>query len=564
MSMLLPTHDQAIGRQRRRRLIFALGVLLLLGAAFAPAKGLWRKAHARKLVSEAEAYAAQNRPDAALASVTAAAIKGETGVRALRLLLDLNGRAGKEDAVRAWVGLSRAPELPIEDRRELLRWAVRWGQAEWADAQWLELSKEQPISPESARVAATYFEFRGEPRAAVEMARLAMEKDKEGTDLETRTLLGRVLLKHGSPRDQAIGKRLLMETAERSDAVGLAVLRQLAESRALLPFEAQQCLSWLERNPAREKRDELAAADLRMQVTPYRRGQIVAEMAASEVEPATLGRWLLDRQAHKELLGAIPPEKAAASKELALLRLDGLAQAERWAEVEAELEAGRLPAPPLETALYRARAATALNRPRIAELQWKQAEQHAGKDPRSLLLMAGYAAGAKAWTVAEAALRNLAAQPEYARRAWEQLLRMAWAANSATKAREVLAEMGRIYPEDLAIQNDLAYVDLLLQREVPEAFGRAESLHRRHPERWAFRATLALGMLRMGRERDALRLLEAENLDWQDAPAGHRAIYAAALWSAGQKAKAMEIRRSIRAEEIRPEEDRLIESVVAL
>lgn len=560
MTLFLPAQDESTRGRRRKWLIAGIAVLAVAAIAAGPGRALARKAHGRKLLAEAEAYAAQNRPDAALTSVRAALSKGQEGTRTLRLLLDLNGRVGNQEALRAWTMLAARTDLAVEDRRELLRWAVAWGHAEWADAQWRELAKERPIAPATARVAAGYFQFRGEPKLAVEMAQEAIAAN--AGDTETRVFLGKVLIKHGNDRDQVIGKRLLMETAERPDAFGLAVLQHLASSRTLLPYEAQQCLSWLERNAALEKPDVLTAADLRMQITPYRRDAIIAETAKEVASKGGdilgLGRWLAGHGAFHELLAVLPTREGAKSKELALLRLDVLAQTRQWETMEKELEAKELAVPPFESALYRARAATALNRTRVAELQWKQAEELARRDARSLGALARFAAISKEGEIAERAWRSLTEQPAQARGAWEQLLRSAWASGSTEKARTILMEMRVQYPEDLAVQNDLTYLELLIKTNLAEACGRADQLHRSHPERWAFRATLALSRLRQDRPAEAVDLLTTEGLDWEETPPGHRAIYVAALNATGKADKAAQIARSITREDLKPEEFGLI------
>lgn len=541
----------------------AASVLAASALAWSPAKAAFKQAHARKLTAEAEAYLAQNRPDSALASAMAALQNGAANARALRVLLELHARSGNPDAIRAWAALAKCANLTSEDRRQLMRWAVIWGRADLAHAQWTELSRERPLAPETARVAAGFFELRGEPRLAVEMARRAIETDQG--DVESRMILGRVLLTHGSETDLDIGKRLLMEASERNDALGLTVLRHLAFSGKLSPWEAQQCLSKLQRHPLRHADDELAAADLKVRITPYRRERILRETSetvlAKKGSAAPLARWLLQHGAFEEVLRAATLERAAESKELALLRCDAMAQLGQWPAIERELALHEAILPAFERELFRARAAAGMNRERLADLHWKQAEQLAGRNAEKVILMARYAAGAGAWEAAQTALQGL--EPKSARAGWEQLLLLSLAdkkIGAADKARELLTAMRNLYPDDNAVENDLAYLNLLLGRDFDGSLRRAEELHRAQPEGWTFRATVALGRLRNGLPHEALELLESVELDWRLVSAGHRALYAAALAQAGRVEKAARIRASFSMQDVLPEEASLMQA----
>lgn len=560
MSIFLPAHDATIIRRRRNRLIVAGLAVLAVALIWTFGAGRFRDIHRRKILADAEAYAAQNRTPEALASARKAFRLGSFSARTLRLLVDLEGRAGSPEALKYWVLLARSPEVNLDDHRMLLRWAVRWGQQRAADLQWIELQKEDPIPLASLRVAAGYFEMRGEAERAVKSARAVIAEDPG--DVETRILLGRVLLRDGSATDQAIGKRLLMEQMDREDGLGIAVLRHLAESRALFPYEAEQCLRALEKSGRREKSDELTTADLQIQMTPYRKEQILEETArdfvASGGPTIEAGRWLMRHKAFKLLLKLLSPEAMVESREVALLYFDALVSLGEWAKIEEKLASSPPVIDGLERSLYRARAAVEMNQPRLAELHWKQARDQAGKEARSLLLLAGYAKQARNWAMAEEALRTLAEQPLFARRALEELCRVFEEKGDNARLRALLAEMLGRYPDDPAIQNDLAYIDLLDGREIERSLKTAEELVKKNPHYLAYRATLALARLRQGRDRDARAVLEIGEVDWPKAQPAQQAIYAAALGGTAGDEEAREFCRKIPIGLLKPEERALV------
>ena len=77
--------------------------------------------------------------------------------------------------------------------------------------------------------------------------------------------------------------------------------------------------------------------------------------------------------------------------------------------------------------------------------------------------------------------------------------------------------------------NNAAYLNFLRGRNIEKYIDRMEQVVEANPDRGTFRMTLALGNLRAGRPREALRLAEETPLDWSEAGASSQAIYAAVL-----------------------------------
>ena len=560
MSFLLPAQDDATRKRRAKWIAGAIGLAVVAWLAWSPARASWKYAHARKLIAEAEAYAAQNRGELALARATEALQKGGQNTRTLRLLLTLQGKEGDTRAFSTWAMLARDPDASFDDRRELLRWAVAWGQIEAADQQWLELQKEKPMPPETVRAGAAYFEARGDPERAVVCAQETVALDPE--DIETRILLGRVLARNGSPVDRALGRRLLLEQSERLDSLGLQALRLLAATAELPPYEAQQCFERLVRHPLHSQTDELAAGDLRMQVTPYKRASILTEtalrFASSKGELLAAGKWLLNHGAFEQVLEMLPLERAREQTALGLLYLDALAGLNRWSEVERTLTQNPGLAGSFESSLYRARAAGALDQTRLADLHWKQALENADKDSIRLLTLATYAKAEGAWSIAEQALRALAGQKMFERRAFEELVQLERNRGRVGNPRAVLAEMRSRFPEDPAIENDLAYLNLLEGKEIPSATGVAEKLAAAHPNYLSYRVTLALGRLRQGRPEEARSLLDGEEVNWSETAPAHRAVYAAILDRTGEASRARLLAEELAREALRTQERELV------
>ena len=181
-----------------------------------------------------------------------------------------------------------------------MKWAITWRQPSLGQAQWLVLATGN-VSPDLLRLGAALHELKGDAQTAAVLAQSAMTAAPD--DIETRVLLGRLLLREGGPRDRAIGKRLLLEQTHRVDQIGLKVLRLLSDSGELTTFEANQCLEALHDHPARKSLDTLTEAGLAAQLRPYRRDAILVEAGlvadVRKIEDDSFNRWHLLEQGDK-------------------------------------------------------------------------------------------------------------------------------------------------------------------------------------------------------------------------------------------------------------------------
>lgn len=546
MSLFLPQHSSDGRRKHRLGLWIAAGLVLAALAAGGPIQHGLTKLRVRKLVAEGEAYLAQNRRGDAIRCGEAAAALGSTNSRLNRLLLRSLAADGKPEALRYWFKLANTTGITLEDRRELLKWAVSWGQAGLAEPQWVALSAASPIAPEAFRLGAALYELKGDAQTAATLAQNALAAAP--ADIEARVLLGRLLLREGGPRDRTIGKRLLLEQIHRSDQTGLDVLRWLSDSGELTPFEAKECLDALRERPTRHGLQSLIEAGFAAQLRPYRREAILVaaakEFARSEENLIELCAWLARNSALQLLTKVIPAEKAAASAPVFCAYLDALGSAGRWSEVDALLSRRETPLPAFDTALYQARAARELKQSRIAEMRWEQALELAGKDDAQLVKLADYAGRTGAIGPAERACRKLIEKGDLSqRRGYEQLLKVYQ--NELPRLRSTLQEMAAKYPTDTVVLNDLIYIEFLSGESRPGSLEAIRRLASNQPNQVGYRATLALGLFRAGDIHLAKATLEKDSLSWERLMPYQKAIYAAICAAAGESEKAKLICRQV-------------------
>jgi hypothetical protein len=559
MSIFLPAQDPAVAKRRRWKAVLFCAVTLAGICFLKPAWSALGKLRAGKRIAEGEAYLAQGRRLEALAAGRAALKSGANDARVCALLLNTLGSENFSEALYFWTKLSSRHNISLEQRRALVRWAVSWGQPDLAAPHWGVLHTDDPHSIETLRLGAALAEARGEAACTVGYAQAVLQQKQE--DKETRLILGRVLVQNGAARDREIGKRLLLEQAQRADPSGLYALRFLSGSDVVSPFEAAECLRWLNANPAGEVRDILTAAAFQLKITGYKKDETIAEAVrhfiAKKGDLLQLAVWFSKGEHWNELLAHIPEEDALKGRELLLVYLDALGATQKWPEVERLLTNARLPLDSLSTALFLARAASQAGEEQIAELRWAQAYEIAGKESGRLLRVAEYARRCGQAQAAERACETLIAKGgEAAKRGYRELLK--GQNRDLAKARATLRRFTAEFPDDAAAWNDLAYAELALGEATESVLAKMQATARTKPGSLGYQTTRALALLRSGKAEEAKAAFGIEPKRWPELLPCQQAIYAAASGAAGDWKFAHEICAGIDPAKLRREELELI------
>jgi thioredoxin-like negative regulator of GroEL len=248
------------------------------------------------------------------------------------------------------------------------------------------------------------------------------------------------------------------------------------------------------------------------------------------------------------------------SQYLFLVRLDALAGLGRWQELSDILANPKAPLPDSFRELYRARCARELNQPSQAEALWAKAIAQASHDsnPDATWYLADYALRtndrAEAWKV----FQELSQNPVTARRAYENMVRMAEQEKDTPHLLEILQRMSKDFPEDPSPRNDILYLQLLLNRNIETSRTEAEKFLQSHPDVSAAKVTLALAQLRANQPAPALALLQSIPAPSQQWLPGWQAIYAYCLSRNGKAAEAKSISLQIPLDRLKPEERELL------
>jgi len=348
---------------------------------------------------------------------------------------------------------------------------------------------------------------------------------------------------------------------------GLEAATFLARQGDLSVEQAHELVQLLESHPASKTFHRLLALDLQVRTEPGRKEQFIEAgfkkyLAGSTEDLAMFCTWLNEKREFATTLRAAPLDRALADRNLLMLRLDALGGLNRWKEVQDVLRKPQLPLPEAYLEAFRARTATKLNDPAGAAASWRKSLQAASGSADELAFLAQYAEKNGEYEQAKRAYRALVAAQSNPLAVYLSWSRMTQQHGTTEELRDLLKEMAERWPDEVSFKNDLAYVELLLNRNIESSLRFAAALVDSFPLNLPFRATLALGRLRSNNPAAALDAFRGRDWDWDRALPGNRAIYAAALAAAGKTGDARIQARSLPAEALRPEERELIKGLL--
>jgi len=406
------------------------------------------------------------------------------------------------------------------------------------------------------------------PALAREWFHKALELDPEYKRAEVN-LAQTQLLMPDNPKVEQAGIERLLELGKRSDEWGLQSLRILTDWSMARPDRRPPGLNpaeLLKTHPLAKIQDRCLAAQWEVQRHPEKKTAIIDALLKSaselsETEQRDLAAWLNRMRLYEKTLSAFPLD-AKSPEPLLLVQLDAMAALGRWKELDEFLEQETLLLEqPVLLWIFRARTAKELGRQTRYDLSWKQAARAAGKQPLALRYLAYYAETLGDLPRSVEAYEALSQIPEYEMDALLKLIRPYEKLGRTGDLLSVLRRLLAMRPDDPTLNNDVAYLSLLLNDATPQTFERARKVYETDPQLPPFAATYALSQLRAGLPAVALKVMRNFKPGQLTAP-GWQAVYAAALEANGQKAEAVRVARGIDVQNLKPEEKRLIQGLL--
>ena len=565
---------------KSRRVLFGTLAAALVLAVLVTAKPAYRAAkswRAGRLLDRAEQQGAKGQWTDAYHSLHAANTLAPEDARISRATARLLGERNDPQAIAFLEMLIQSPDGTPQDRVDLIRLALRVGQLGAVQKHLIALlDAAQPAHRFDTLLLASEWHGRcGDASRAVGFAREAVAEARDGRQTgDAKMLLARLLLlPSGQPevapdaRQQAEAKQYLWEIAAREDRSGLEALLLLSEAckSAPSPDEARQLAERLARHPLAGDAQRLLGLTWKLRAEPEHREKILTDAISTArsggLERLTsLGRWLVQQKESRRAIRLIPLTAALADKDLFLIYVDALADLGRWQDLQVLL-AGKSPLPidPTIRNLYEVRTALALGRETESRQHWADVTKAMRQaDPKTVLYVAQYAEQLGMRDEAAKAYRQLTGIAGAERAGYLGLLLLAEQSGDTRKLRDQMKEFAGRFPDEFEPQNDLAYLDLLLNENVATSLERAAQFVKRFPDMLAYRTTLALAHLRTGDTAAARKVYGDIDTNWNAAKPGWHAVHAAVLAASGEQALASTHAARINLDRLKAEERALI------
>jgi tetratricopeptide (TPR) repeat protein len=250
-----------------------------------------------------------------------------------------------------------------------------------------------------------------------------------------------------------------------SSGMGDVPFQQLKDETELVP--PGKLARELENHPLAKAPHKLLALDLQIHADPSQKDALISRGIADWKDAdaqslAALATWLNGKGEYQRNLDAIPLEKALQTREVFLQHVDALGALGRWSEIKQLLNSERFPLDPVIQQMYLARCTAQLGEKTAAENSWQRALEATGSDVQKLLTLADYAEKNGVLNIAATAYNSATSETPNLRLAQQGRLRLAQAQRDTRKIHAILADMLKLWPNDTAIQNDEAYMRLLL------------------------------------------------------------------------------------------------------
>jgi len=609
-------------RRRRRRIQISLVALLILGVigflVARPIRNAVRSWQARRHAEHAFAFIDQQKWSDARDEATAAYRLQASEPEAIRAVGRLLSRAGQGEALEFWKRLREIAPLTREDLRDEARVALRVNDSARADEAAGELlkAKEGGPSPTDWLIAADVQLRTHSFDQAQGLAEkvLASPKANRREQLQANVALDNIARSAGPTSNIDIAKvnERIVALSKGDDDVSLDALTFLAARAAAAPTESKpplpidQLIESINHHPLAKAPHQLLATDLEIAQHRDQRDEIVRRTiehwkGGNNESLTALAAWLYRNGEQQRLVEAISLDRALQTRELFLQYVDALAALGRWNEIRRIIESERFPLDPVIEHMYLARCFQQQGQENGAENNWQRALEDAAGDLNKLLMLGEYAEKNGAERVATTAFEAAAVANPKSRQAQQGRLRIAYSARDTKRVHALLQEMLKIWPNDTAIQNDEAYIHLLLiiggttsvssqtpasnpplsaspiravgssepeasanpesssEAEAVDAIVKlAEKMVRDEPASLPHRTLLALALLKQNRAQDALAVYANLKVPSNAVSASAVAVHASVLAATGRKDEARAEIAKVPSNRLLPEEAMMV------
>ena len=409
------------------------------------------------------------------------------------------------------------PKVTKDDQREAAVGFLTFGDVKSASEVVSALIAQNPEAQDYALEGRVYWQA-GKKADAVTVLRqaTAMEPDNRAIKL----LLAQVLAVTAGEDENSEAAELLRALADAQDKEALRALEIMARNPKLDLESRRWTLDKLRHHPLLDDEGRFASWELEKNIGDREPGAVINDAvdffrSSEPSRKARAARWLYVQGEPERVLELAKPPASSDSQDLFLARMDALASLKRWNDVENEMT-DTAPLPHSMIFLYRARAAQELGQPDISAMNWNRARAAATTENGMLSYLAEYAVKVGAIEEAKKTYAQMARDPEQAQQGYAGLLQVESHSGTNEEILQTLKQMMTDLPTLPEPKNDWAYLSLLMNMNVDEAFQSAQTLVKANPTFLAYRTTLALAYLKKNDPASALKVYDGLQIDWKN------------------------------------------------
>jgi len=554
---------------RRRHFFYILLILAILGGAAYGSYWAYGKItghQSRKLTQMAAEYLQQGKVAEAAMSLETALRLQPNNAGALRLLARLKGATGEgPKSLENWQKLAESGSLTLED---LSQYAVAAaGENEWALAERIADTAATGGNPVLRHLlrAELLTSKKDLPGAEAEL-RLAVEADKTGT---AQAAMARFLMTHRFNAETAPEiLELLREVSKLQDERGVDAIATAMRIGVVPPADLPIWINALREHPKANARTLFLADTVEWQSNPASKPavleRVLQRMQGAPVDDRAAGvQFLVFIGEPAQAAALLSRDEALKNREVFSLWLNAQSLIKNWSAILDALAQPNLPLPAYLTKLYTGRALVMSGHESDGRAAYAEALQQASENQADLLQALAYLNLAGEDQFFEQGFKHVLSDPATAKESFIKILPSVAMRRDATRTRRVYEIAAAISPDlakDLTLQNDLAYLNLLLG--LPEDTKKVAFQSDANPRDFAFRVTYALALLKGGKNKEALTLLENCEPDVlvPTLPPHHKAIVAIALAANGRKKEALGAISTVPPQELSTQEFELLRS----
>ena len=498
-----------------RRLLFPLLILAVLcGAAYASdwVYGKLKGRQSRHLTTMAMEYLQKNKVAEAEMSLETAIRLKPNNTGALRGLARLQEATGKGvQSLETWQKLATSGGITLDDLAQYSMAAYREGDQALAE-RLVNAATTKGNTELKHMLRANLFLSKNDIPGAEAEFRKGVEVDTTGNN---RAMLAQFLLKHRLNAETAPEIReLWSELSKRPDSLGLEALSTAIKSGLLPSAELPVWTAALRAHPKSTAQTSLLADMIDIQLQPETKPVVLAKMLERMKEAVADDRAaamqfliLMGEPAHAA--GLLTREEALNKRETLSLWLDAQSLIKNWPAILDALAQPNMPLPGHLAKLYRGRALAMSGKEAEGRTAYAEALQETAGTKAEFLETLAYLNLAGENQLFDQGLQRALSDPATAKESFIRILpslAMRQDAVCTRRAYEIAAATSPELAKDLTLQNDLAYLNLLLG--LPVDTKKIAFLSDANPRDFSFRVTYALALLKAGKNKEALSLLE--------------------------------------------------------